>query len=56
MVGFGLFVFIPLSQDDWFIDVVQDSPSAGLGIPVETEEPLLLNQYTGRETPVRQAD
>ena len=29
-----------------FIDVVQDSPRAGLGIPVKTKKPPLSNQYT----------
>ena len=31
-----------------FIDVVQDFPSTGLGIPVETKKPPLSNQYTTR--------
>ena len=28
-----------------FINVVQDSPRAGLGIPVQTKKPPLSNQY-----------
>ena len=31
-----------------FIDVVQDSPRTGLGIPDKTKKPPLLNQYTAR--------
>ena len=33
-----------------FIDVVQDSPRTGLGIPVKTKKPPLSNQYTARGT------
>ena len=33
-----------------FIDVVQDSPRTGLGIPAGTKKPPLSNQYTARET------
>ena len=37
-----------------FIDVVQDSPGTGLGIPVKTKvktkKPPLSNQYTARRT------
>ena len=31
-----------------FIDVVQDSPSAALGIPVKIKKTPLSNQYTAR--------
>ena len=34
-----------------FIDVVQDSPRTGLGIPVKTKKPPLSNQYTARGYP-----
>ena len=37
----------------YFIDVVQDSPRTGLGIPVKTKKILLTNQYTGRGTAFR---
>ena len=33
-----------------FIDVVQDSPMTGLGVPVKTKKPPLSNQYTTRGT------
>ena len=36
-----------------FIDVVQDFPGTGLGIPVKTKKPPLLNQYTVRGTAFR---
>ena len=36
-----------------FIDVVQDFPRTGLGIPVKTKKNPLLNQYTARETAFR---
>ena len=36
-----------------FIDVVQDSPTKGLGIPVKTKKPPLSNQYTARGTAFR---
>ena len=36
-----------------FIDVVQDSPRRGLGIPVKTKKPPLTNQYTARGTAFR---
>ena len=36
-----------------FIDVVQDSPSAGLGIPDKTKKPPLSNQYTTSGTAFR---
>ena len=36
-----------------FIDVVQDFPRAGLGIPVKTKKTPLLNQYTARGTAFR---
>ena len=36
-----------------FIDVVQDSPRTGLGIPVKTKKLPLSNQYTARETAFR---
>ena len=36
-----------------FIDVVQDSPRTGLGIPVKTKKPPLLNQYIARGTAFR---
>ena len=32
-----------------FIDVVQDSPRTGLGIPVKTRKPPLTNQYTAQD-------
>ena len=31
-----------------FIEVVQDAPRTGLGIPVKTKKPPLSNQYTTR--------
>ena len=37
----------------YFIDVVQDSPRTGLGIPVETKKAPLSNQYTTRGTAFR---
>ena len=36
-----------------FIDVVQDSPKTGLGIPVKTKKTPLLNQYSTRGTAFR---
>ena len=36
-----------------FIDVVQDSPRTGLGIPVNTKKTPLSNQYTTRGTAFR---
>ena len=36
-----------------FIDVIQDSPMTGLGIPVKTKQHPLLNQYTARGTAFR---
>ena len=33
-----------------FIDVVQDSPRTGVGIPVKTKKTPLTNQYTARGT------
>ena len=36
-----------------FIDVVQDSPRTGLGIPVKTKKTPLWNQYTTRGTAFR---
>ena len=36
-----------------FIDVVQESPRTGLGIPVKTKKPSLTNQYTARGTALR---
>ena len=37
----------------FFIDVVQDSPRTGLGIPFKTKKPPLLNQNTARGTTFR---
>ena len=37
----------------YFIDVVQDSPKTGLGIPVKTKKHPLTNQYTARGTAFR---
>ena len=36
-----------------FIDVVQDSPRTGLGIPVKTKKTPLSNQYTAHGTTFR---
>ena len=36
-----------------FIDVVQDSPRTGPGIPVKTRKPPLSNQYIARGTAFR---
>ena len=36
-----------------FIDVVQDSPRTGPGIPVKIKKPPLSNQYTARGTAFR---
>ena len=36
-----------------FIDVVQDSPRMGLGIPVKTKKTPLSNQYPNRGTAFR---
>ena len=36
-----------------FIDVVQDSPKTGLGVPVKTKKPPPSNQYTSRGTAFR---
>ena len=36
-----------------FIDVVQDSPRTGLGIPVKTKKTPLSNQNTARGTAFR---
>ena len=36
-----------------FIDVVQNSPRTGLGIPVKTKKLPLTNQYTDRGTAFR---
>ena len=36
-----------------FIDVVQDSPRTGLGIPFKTKKTFLLKQYTARGTAFR---
>ena len=36
-----------------FINVVQDSPRTGLGIPVKTKKPPISNQYTARGTAFR---
>ena len=36
-----------------FIDVVQDTPRTGLGIPVKTKKKNLSNQYTARGTDFR---
>ena len=42
-------------EEKWrnLLDVVQDSPRTGLGIPVETKKPLLTNKYTARGTAFR---
>ena len=37
----------------YLIDVVQDSPRTGLGIPDKTKKPPLSNQYTARGTAFR---
>ena len=37
----------------YFTDIVQNSPRTGLGIPVKTKKPPLLNQYTTRRTAFR---
>ena len=42
----------------YFIDVVQDSPRTGLGMPVKTKKTPLSNQYTApqwSETPEKLA-
>ena len=36
-----------------FIDVVQDSPRTGLGIPVKTKKTPFSKQYTARGTAFR---
>ena len=36
-----------------FIDVPQDSPRTGLGIPVKTKKNILSNQYTACGTACR---
>ena len=37
----------------YFIDVVQDTPRTGLGMPVKTKKPPLTNQYAARGTAFR---